>query len=126
MFRPIIILNAGLLDMERYALGDYLAAINQVITLVVSKMFLYGKLESYLFVIDTGGKGMTSLPLSTIKELILKLSFVFSMRMGKLLLINANTLIKFTYAAISPFLNDFTKEKIKILSNSEVNKGKMR
>ena len=69
---------------------------------------------------------MGSLPLSTVKEMVLKLSHVYSLRMGKLLLINANTLIKFMYSAVSPFLADMTKEKIKIMTQSDVSKGKMK
>lgn len=124
--RPVVYLNVALMDMNKYTLNDYLAAINQVVTLVVDKLFIKGKLENYLFVIDTGNKGISSLPLSTVKEMVLKLSYVYSMRMGKLLIINANTLIKFMYSAVSPFLADMTKEKIKILSQSEVAKGKIK
>ncbi len=42
--RPIIYLNVALMDMKKYALEDYLAAVNQVVTLVVDKMFINGKL----------------------------------------------------------------------------------
>lgn len=107
--RPIIYLNLALMDMDKYTLNDYLAAINQVVNLVIDKLFIKGKLENYLFVIDTGGKGISSLPLSTVKEMVLKLSYVYSMRMGKLLVINANSIIKFMYSAFSPFLADITK-----------------
>ena len=48
----------------------------------------------------------------------LKLSYVYSMRMGKLLIINCNYLIKLMYSAISPFLADVTKQKINLISTS--------
>jgi hypothetical protein len=40
------------MDIEKYSLDDYLAAINQVANLVVDRLFIKGKLENYMFVID--------------------------------------------------------------------------
>jgi hypothetical protein len=118
--RPIIFLNIALMDMDKYKLDDYLSAINAIVTLVVDKMFIKGKLENYVFIIDTRNKGFSSLALGTVKEMVLKLSYVYSMRMGRLLVINCNTIIKMMYSAVSPFLADITKEKIKLFSGSEV------
>lgn len=42
--RPIIFLNIALMDMDKYKLDDYLSAINAIVTLVVEKMFIKGKL----------------------------------------------------------------------------------
>jgi hypothetical protein len=112
--------------MDKYSLVDYLAAVNLVVTLTVEKMFVKGKMEKYLFVIDVGNKSITSLSLSTVKEMVLKLSHVYSMRMGELLIINCNTVTKFMYSAVSTFLADTTKKKINILSSSEVQKGKLK
>ena len=123
--RPIIYLNVGIMDIEKYSLDDYLAAINQVANLVVDRLFIKGKLENYMFVIDMQNKGIGSLPLGTVREIVLKLSFIYSMRMGRLLIINCNTFVKVMYSAVCPFLADITKEKIKLLSHSEVQKGKM-
>lgn len=123
--RPIIYLNVGIMNMEKYSLDDYLAAINQVVNLVVDKLFIKGKLENYLFVIDMQNKGIGSLPLGTVREIVLKLSYIYSMRMGRLLIINCNGVVKFMYSAVCPFLADITKEKVKLLSQSEVQKLKM-
>lgn len=75
-------------------------------------------MENYLFIVDTDNKNFTSLPLNVVKEMTLKLSYVYSMRMGKFLIINCNYLIKLMYSAISPFLADVTKQKINLISTS--------
>lgn len=116
--RPIIYLNVALLDMTKYTLEDYLSAINAIVTLCIEKLFIKGKLENYLFIIDTEGKNFSSLPLTVVKEMVLKMSYVFSMRMGKLLIINCNYLIKLMYSTVSPFLAEVTREKINLLSVS--------
>ena len=116
--RPIIYLNVGKMNMDKYTIDDYLSAANAVITVAVEKMFIKGKVENYMFIIDTEGKGFGSLPLKTVQEMTLKFSYVYSMRMGKLLIINCNYLIKFMYSTVSVVLSDITKEKINLLSVS--------
>lgn len=65
--RPVIYLNVAKMNMEKYAIEDYLSAANAVITLAVEKMFIKGKVENYMFIIDTEGKGFGSLPLKTVQ-----------------------------------------------------------
>ncbi len=91
--------------MSKYCIEDYLSSINAIINLVVDKLFIKGKLENYLFVIDTGNKGFSSLPLGILQDIVLKLSYVYSMRMGQLLIVNCNYIINFLYRTIAPFLN---------------------
>jgi hypothetical protein len=67
-------------------------------------LFIKGKLENYMFIIDMENKGIGSLPIGTVKEIVLKLSYIYSMRMGRLLIINTNTFFKFIYSAVCPFL----------------------
>jgi hypothetical protein len=67
-------------------------------------MFVDGKIETYYFVIDTAEK-LGSLPLATLNSVIKKMSEVYSMRLEKLLVLNVNLAIKFTYKAVSQFLS---------------------
>lgn len=46
-------MNVTKLDMEKYTLDDYLSAGNAVITIVINKLYIKGKVENYNFVIDT-------------------------------------------------------------------------
>jgi hypothetical protein len=49
-----------------------------------------------------------------------KLSTVYSMRLGKMLILNVNLAIKMMYAASTPFIHPITQAKIKLLSNSDI------
>jgi hypothetical protein len=51
--RPIIYLNVGKMNMDKCTIDDYLSAANAVITVAVEKMFIKGKVENYMFIIDT-------------------------------------------------------------------------
>lgn len=57
----------ALIDMQKYTIEDYLSATNAIITLVIEKLFIKGKVENYLFIIDTDNKNFTSLPLNVVK-----------------------------------------------------------
>jgi len=55
------------MDLQKYSIEDYLSAINAIANIVINRMFVKGKLENYNFIIDTGNRNFSSLPLSTVK-----------------------------------------------------------
>ena len=52
-----------------------------------------------------GGKNFTSLPFDGILSIIRKLTVVYTMHLGRMLLLNANFIFKVTYAAIKKFVH---------------------
>lgn len=67
-----------------------------------------------------GSKNFTSLPFDTIITIIKKLSVVYSMLLGRMLIINTNSLIRLSYCAISKLLHEETVKKIKVLGSQEL------
>jgi len=49
-----------------------------------------------------------------------KLSTVYSMRLGKMLILNVNFAIQLMYSAAKPFIHPITQAKIKLLSKSDI------
>jgi hypothetical protein len=49
-----------------------------------------------------------------------KLGTVYSMRLGKMLILNVNFAIKMMYGAATPFIHPITQAKIKLLSKSDI------
>ncbi len=74
-------------------------------TVVTQYLFVKGVIETYLFVIDMGGKNFTSLPFDAILNIVKKLTIVYSMYLGSMLIINSNFFIKLTYSAIKKFIH---------------------
>jgi uncharacterized protein YehS (DUF1456 family) len=70
--------------------------------------------------VDMGSKTFTSLPFDTIITIIKKLSVVYSMLLGRMLIINTNSLIRLSYCAISKLLHEETVKKIKVLGSQEL------
>ena len=51
--RPIIVMNLTLVDFDKYSVEEYYCAINACIQTVIDYMFVPGRIEKYLYVIDT-------------------------------------------------------------------------
>lgn len=110
------------IKLDRYEVIDYYCAFNTLLNLVVEKCFVPGVVETYLFVMDMGGKNFTSLPLEAIGNIIKKLSIVYSMYLGAMPVINTHSFVKFTYTAIKMFIHEDTRKKITLLSHDELDK----
>lgn len=52
-----------------------------------------------------GGKNFTSLPFNAILSIISKLTAVYTMLLGRMLILNANFIFKVTYGAIKKFVH---------------------
>ena len=118
--RPIIYLNIAQIDLKANTLEEYYSAINAVLTVVTKFLFVKGSIESYLFIIDMGGKSFTSLPFDAILSIIKKLTIVYSMYLGSMLVLNTNKIIKITYFAVKKFLHEETIAKIQLLGCNEL------
>ena len=116
--RPIIIMNLSLVDFDRYTVEEYYSAINACIQTVIDHMFVPGRLEKYLYIIDMGNKSITSMPFDKLVAIITKLSVVYSLRLGAMAILNTNYLFKLSYIALKPFISEETKNKITILTSS--------
>lgn len=110
--RPIIYLNLAQINLKIYSLNEYYSAINAVLTVVTQFLFVKGVVETYVFIIDMGGKNFTSLPFDGILNIVKKLSIVYSMYLGSMLIINANKFVKITYFTVKKFLHEETVNKI--------------
>lgn len=80
-------------------------------------MFLPGKIENWVMVIDTGGKMM--LPAGLIETIIKKLGVVYSSCLEKLFVVNSHWMLKLTYSAVSKFIHPDTQKKIQVLAEGE-------
>lgn len=83
-------------------------------------MFVPGKVENWIMVIDTGGRLL--LPVNLLENIIKKLSVVYSSCLEKLFVVNANYMVKIVYAAVKKLIHPDTQKKIAVLGSDEMNK----
>ena len=102
--RPFVVMQMGGVDLKRYSQQHYYQAINKVHNHVIEKKFTPGRIESYDYIIDVREKLLT-LPVSTLQEIVHTISYSYSMKMRRIWVVNANTLVKWGYQALKGFLS---------------------
>ena len=108
------------MDFANNEIEDYYSAINAVLSLVVNHCFIKGVIETYLFVIDTGGK-VFSLPLDALGKIISKLAVIYSKLLGEMLILNSSYFVRGSYWAARNFIHEDTRNKITLLGSDEMN-----
>jgi len=77
-----------------------------------------GKVESYNFVMDLNGLGITEAPISMLKEATSRLKKGYKMRVHNLIVINADWKIKYAANFIYNFIPARLTDKIKVFSDN--------
>ena len=80
---------------------EYFCAINNLFKRVIEGMFIPGRVENWVVVIDTEGK--LFLPLHMIESIVRKLSIVYCGRLEKLYIVNANAVLQMGYNIVRQF-----------------------
>ena len=99
-------MNLSKLNFEKYTMTDYYCAINTLLTFVIDKTFIKGVAEKYFFIIDSGEKNLTSIPINNLRTIIEKLGSVYSLRLGHMLIVNLNYFLKFAFNTFKPFIHE--------------------
>lgn len=73
-----------------------------------------GKVENWLCISDLGFRGLTDLPLNTLRKITKVLQDIFKCRMAYSTMINVPNTIYFIYSCLKPFLDEITIDKITI------------
>ena len=115
--RPVIIFNIGRMDLNINTVEDYYCALNTLLKPVREFMLMPGKVESWVWIVDTESK--ISLPVTSASAVISKMGSVYSSTLHKLFAVNSNTLISLMYSGIKRFIHQETVDKIEVLTESE-------
>lgn len=81
-------------------------------------MLYPGKVENWMCISDLGYRGLTDLPLNTLRKITKYLQDIFKCRVAYSSMINAPKSINFIYSCLKPFLDPVTIEKISLEKGS--------
>lgn len=87
--------------------------------MVKKYMFVDYCVENWIMVIDTGGLGLTSLPINGLKLIIGSMSINYCATMDKLYLLNPSFMLNTSWSAIKAFIDPESVEKIQFLKPKE-------
>lgn len=83
-----------------------------------NNMLYPGKAENWMCISDLGYRGLTDLPLNTLRKITKYLQDIFKCRVAYSSMINAPKSINFIYSCLKPFLDPVTIEKISLEKGS--------
>lgn len=83
--------------------------------MVKKNMFLGGKIENWIFIIDTKGKGIFDLPLKALGMIIDVMQVNFGGHLEKLFILNPSFGLSTTWSVIEKMIDEEAAQKIKFL-----------
>lgn len=123
-FRPLLVMNFTKFDLKKvtstqFPLENYLQAACFMLEFAACNMLYPGKVENWMCISDIGYRGLTDLPLNTLRKITKYLQDIFKCRVAYSSMINTPKSIYFIYSCLKPFLDPVTIEKISIEKGSE-------
>lgn len=117
-YRPLIVLNAGKLDLNNYSTENYCLLLCYLLEFTVKNLMLPGHIENWIIITDLNNQSLHNLPMSDIKTIIKTLQDNFRCRMIVNYIVNAPRTLKFMWNIIKKFIEPHTVNKIRILRES--------
>ncbi|OMJ95219.1 hypothetical protein SteCoe_1427 [Stentor coeruleus] len=117
-YRPLIVLNAGNLDLEKYSSEDYCNLLCFILEYTVQNLMVPGHVENWIIITDLNKQSLHKLPMNELKSIIKTLQDNFRCRMIVNYIVNAPRTLKFIWTVLKGFIEQHTVEKIRILQES--------
>lgn len=117
-FRPLLVLNIGKLDLVNNTVMDYCNLLCFLLEFAIQKLLLPGQVENWIVITDLNNKGLSDLPISSLKNIIKVLQDNFRCRMIVNYVVNAPSSLYFFWSIIKKFIEEHTIKKIRILKES--------
>ncbi|CAD8096918.1 unnamed protein product [Paramecium sonneborni] len=118
-FRPIIIMNAHQIDQKKHDKEQILQVLSFLLGIVKKNMLIPGKVETWVFLLDTGNLGGQGLQQKVLEVLIDGLSTNFSGYLERMFVLNPSSGINFLWQSIKTILDPETINKISFLQQKE-------
>jgi hypothetical protein len=117
--RPVIILNVHLIDNKIHSPEDFLSALVYLLDLVKREMFLPGFVESWIILLETNEIGVTSMPVSFIKQVISTTQHNYPSSLLKLAILNPSFILNTMWSVFKAIIDYETAEKINFMKKKE-------
>ncbi|CAD8172017.1 unnamed protein product [Paramecium octaurelia] len=119
-YRPIVILNAHQIDQKKHDKEQIFQALSCLLGIVKKNMFVPGKVETWVFLLETNNLGGQGLQQKVLEVLIDNMSTNFSGYLERMFVLNPSSGINFLWQQIKAFLDEETINKISFLSSKEI------
>jgi len=99
---------------------EYYCALNNLLKQVMEGLFVPGRVENWIIVVDTEGKLL--LPLHLLESIVRRLSIVYCGCLERLYIVNTNALHKMSYNLFKKLIPKNTEKKIEVLDSKQLHR----
>ncbi|KAM3146451.1 hypothetical protein pb186bvf_001420 [Paramecium bursaria] len=121
-YRPIIIMNLELVNLKQFSEETYQNALSYYFGIIRRYCFVPGKIENWIFIMDTKKLGLTKFPFKAIQVTTGCMQVNFCGCLDKLYLLNPSSSLSFSWKMVSACADSDTLEKIQVLKAKEFSK----
>lgn len=118
--RPILIMNLELVNVKQFGEECYINAFSYFLGIIVKYCMIPGKIENWIFVMDSKGLGLGSFPFKVIGTTIKTMQLNFCGRLEKLYILNPSSSLNTSWKIIKAFLDKDTAAKISFVKSTEI------
>lgn len=118
-FRPIIVVNVYRVDLKKMTIEDFTETLCALCSVIEKYCFVPGKVENWVFIIETGNMSLWSFPFTILQKLVVMTSIAFTSTMDKLFILNAPRLLKASWGMVQKILHPETAAKISMINSDE-------
>jgi len=118
-FRPVIVVNVDRVDLKKMTMDDFTETLCTLCSVVEKYCFVPGKVENWVFIIETNNMSMWSFPFKILQKLVTMTSIAFTSTMHKLFILNAPRILKASWGMIQGLLHPETAAKINMINSNE-------
>lgn len=111
-FRPMIVLNMQKFDLSSFTITEFINATVFLLEFIRANLLLPGAVENWITIVDLSGKGLTSLPIVSIQQVVKLLNDNYRCRLGGSFVLNSPRSISMMWAMIKPILDKQTIKKV--------------
>lgn len=115
-FRPILVVNVPRIVEAKLKLSNMEDLIIYIAEYIKEEIFVFGKIENWVLVVDLGQIGVLDLPFGLLKDLLATLGNNYRAKMFRLYVVNAPWSVTLLYS----FINTFDKKTQKKILISKI------
>ncbi|CAD8063213.1 unnamed protein product [Paramecium primaurelia] len=117
--RPIIIMNLELVNLKQFNEEVYINALSYYFGIIKKNCFVPGKIENWVFIMDTKKLGLSKFPFKAIQIATKTMQVNFCGCLDKLYLLNPSSSLSFSWKMVSAVADADTMEKVQMLKPNE-------
>ena len=113
-FRPVIVLNGAKLMERNLQPPQMLRLAYYVLEYISNRLFVPGKVETWVIIMDLANVPLNQMPISTLKLMMKSLKRHYCCTLYRMFVVNASSVVTGIWRMVQYFLEDVTRKKIRI------------